>query len=251
MASHPPAKCCTVGVKHDGEPTGTLFKIGKYEAYLATPPAGVAQAKDTAILYLPDVISIWQNSKLMADQFAANGYLTLIIDLFNGDPLDLNRTGDFDFMSWLTKGSTGDNPHTPEAVDPIVVEAIKYLKQEKGIKKLGAVGYCFGAKYVARHYPEISVGYFAHPSFVDEEELAGFKGPLSIAAAETDEIFPADKRHRSEEILKEGGHPYQINLYSQTEHGFTVRCDITKKEQKFAKEQAFLQAVTWFNHWLL
>ncbi|KAK8044037.1 Hydrolase [Apiospora rasikravindrae] len=251
MASNPPAKCCTVGVKHDGEPTGTTFKIGKYEAYLATPAAGVAQAKDTAILYLPDVISIWQNSKLMADQFAANGYLTLIIDLFNGDALSLNRSGDFDFMSWLTKGSTGDNPHTTEAVDPIVVEAIKYLKQEKGVKKLGAVGYCFGAKYVARHYPDISVGYFAHPSFVDEEELAGFKGPLSIAAAETDEIFPAEKRHRSEEILKEGGLPYQINLYSQTEHGFTVRCDVSKKEQKFAKEQAFLQAVTWFNHWLL
>ena len=33
-------------------------------------------------------------------------------------------------------------------------------------------------QYVARHYPDISVGYFAHPSFVDEEELAGFKGPL-------------------------------------------------------------------------
>lgn len=82
----------------------------------------------------------------MADQFAANGYLTLIIDLFNGDALSLNRPDDFDFMSWLTKGSTGDNPHTTEAVDPIVVEAIKYLKQEKGVKKIGAVGYCFGAK---------------------------------------------------------------------------------------------------------
>lgn len=106
-------------------------------------------------------------------------------------------------------------------------------------------------QYVARHYPAISVGYFAHPSFVDEEELAGFKGPLAISAAETDAIFPAEKRHRSEEILKEGGHPYQITLYSQTEHGFTVRCDLSNKQQKFAKEQAFLQAVTWFNHYLL
>ncbi|KAI1333650.1 hypothetical protein F5Y15DRAFT_430751 [Xylariaceae sp. FL0016] len=145
MASNPPAKCCTVGVKHDGETTGTDLKVGKYAAYLATPEASKAH-KDTAILYIPDVIGIWQNSKLMADQYAANGYMCLIIDVFNGDPLDLNRTGDFDFMAWLTKGSTGDNPHTPEAVDPIVEEAIKYLKQEKGVKKLGAVGYCFGAK---------------------------------------------------------------------------------------------------------
>ncbi|KAK8085831.1 hypothetical protein PG997_007102 [Apiospora hydei] len=237
MASNPPAKCCTVGVKHDFLPPQRRahrhhLQDRPVRGLPRDAPAGVAQAQDTAILYLPDVISIWQNSKLMADQFAANGYLTLIIDLFNGDALSLNRSGDFDFMSWLTKGSTGDNPHTTEAVDPIVVEAIKYLKQEKGVKKIGAVGYCFGAKYVARHYPDIT-------------------GPLSIAAAETDEIFPAEKRHRSEEILKEGGRPYQINLYSQTEHGFTVRCDVSKKEQKFAKEQAFLQAVTWFNHWLL
>ncbi|KAK9415217.1 putative Dienelactone hydrolase [Seiridium unicorne] len=245
-----PAQCCTIGVKHEGTPTGQDIKVGKYDAYLAVPKGDKAH-KDAGILYIPDVISIWQNSKLMADQYAANGYLTLIIDVFNGDPLDLNRTGEFDFMAWLTKGSTGDNPHTQEYVDPIVVEAIKYLKQEKGIKKLGAVGYCFGAKYVARHYPAISVGFFAHPSFVDEEELVGFKGPLSIAAAETDEIFPTEKRHKAEQLLAKGGLPYQINLYSQTEHGFSVRCDQSKKVQRYAKEQAFLQAVTWFDTWLV
>ena len=42
-------------------------------------------------------------------------------------------------------------------------------------------------QYVARHYKDgIDAGYMAHPSFVDEDELAGFKAPLSIAAAETD-----------------------------------------------------------------
>ena len=70
----------------------------------------------------------------------------LIIDVFNGDPIPLNRPADFDFMSWLSKGSDGNNPHTKEQVDPIVDLAIKHLKEEKGIKKLGAVGYCFGAK---------------------------------------------------------------------------------------------------------
>ncbi|CAJ2505853.1 Uu.00g132470.m01.CDS01 [Anthostomella pinea] len=251
MASNPPGKCCTVGVKHDGEPAGTSIKVGKYDAYLATPEASKAH-KDAAILYIPDVIGIWQNSQLMADQYAANGYLCLIIDVFNGDAMSLNRPDDFDIMAWLTKGSTGDNPHTPPAVDPIVEEAIRYLQKEKGVKKLGAAGYCFGAKYVARHYKNgIACGYFAHPSFVDEDELKGFKAPLSIAAAETDPIFPADKRHRSEEILAEGKQPYQINLYSGVEHGFSVRCDTSQKHQKYAKEQAFLQAVTWFDGWLL
>ncbi|KAI0968109.1 dienelactone hydrolase [Xylaria arbuscula] len=251
MASNPPGKCCTVGTLHEGEPIGAEIKVGKHAAYLATPDPANAH-KDTAILILPDVIGIWQNSQLIADQFAANGYLTLIIDLFHGDPAPLNPPPGFDIFSWLQKGTNGDTPHTKEYVDPIVVEAIKWLQTEKGIKKLGSVGYCFGAKYVARHYENgINVGYFAHPSFVEEDELRGFKGPLSIAAAETDTIFPSEKRHRSEEILKEGGQPYQISLFSGVVHGFAVRGDISKKDHKFAKEQAFFQAVQWFDHHLV
>lgn len=98
----------------------------------------------------------------------------------------------------------------------------------------------------------VDAGYAAHPSFVDEEELQAIKGPLSIAAAETDHIFSAEKRHRSEEILKElsqGPHsvPYQLNLYSHVSHGFAVRADLSIKSAKFAKEAAFTQAVHWFD----
>jgi len=253
MASNAPAACCTQGVKHEGEPTGSSIKIaGGIEAYVAEP-TGATVHKDTAIIFLPDVIGIWQNSQLMADQLAANGYHTLIPDLFNGDALTLNRHDGFDLMAWLTKGTGGNNPHTYEAVDPIVEKSIKYL-QEKGFKKIGAVGYCFGAKYVVRFLAKgkgIDVGFVAHPSFVDEEELAAITGPLSIAAAETDGIFPAEKRHKSEGILIATKQPYQINLFSGVEHGFSVRCDLSVKVQKFAKEQAFLQAVAWFDNYLI
>jgi dienelactone hydrolase len=107
-------------------------------------------------------------------------------------------------------------------------------------------------QYVARHYKDgINVGFMAHPSFVDEEELQSITGPLSIAAAETDQIFPAEKRHKSEEILQKVGQPYQITLYSGVSHGFAVRCDLSVKIQKWSKEQAFNQAVQWFDAWLL
>ncbi|KAJ4288771.1 hypothetical protein N0V88_007307 [Collariella sp. IMI 366227] len=253
MASHPPGKCCTVGIKHEGNPAGKMIRVAdKHDAYLATPPAG-KEHKGAGILYIPDVIGIWQNSKLMADQFAANGYLTMVIDVFNGDPLSLtNRPANFDLMDWIARGSDGKNPHTKEAVDPIVLDAIKAMKEEYGIQQIGSVGYCFGAKYVVGHYKNgINVGYLAHPSFVDEDELAAISGPLAISAAETDSIFPAEKRHKSEEILQKTGQPYQITLFSGVEHGFAVRCDPSVKIQKFAKEQAFIQAVTWFDEYLL
>lgn len=66
---------------------------------------------------------------------------------------------------------------------------------------------------------KIDAGFTAHPSFVDAEELRNIKGPLSIAAAETDAIFPPEKRHESEAILKETGLPYQLSLYSGVSHG--------------------------------
>ena len=67
---------------------------------------------------------------------------------------------------------------------------------------------------------------------------------------ETDQIFTPEKRHRSEELLKEIGATYQINLYSGTEHGFAVRADLSKPQQRWAREQAFYQALTWFQEYL-
>ncbi|KAM3080419.1 hypothetical protein ACMFMG_005374 [Clarireedia jacksonii] len=61
MASNPPGKCCTEGVKHDGNPTGSTFKIAdNIETYVAEPQGKVH--KDTAILYLADVLSICELS---------------------------------------------------------------------------------------------------------------------------------------------------------------------------------------------
>ncbi|KAL7897377.1 dienelactone hydrolase [Trichoderma sp. SZMC 28014] len=250
MASNPPGSCCVVGTLHEGETTGKDIKVdGSIDAYLATPPPDKVR-DGQGILFIPDVIGIWQNSKLLADNFAAQGYTVLLPDIFNGDALPLNRKGDFDFVKWITEGTGGNNPHTPPAVDPIIVKSIKALR-DLGIKKIGAVGYCFGAKYLVRHYKSgIEAGFVAHPTNVEEDELAALTGPLSIAAAQTDPIFPTEKRHKSEEILIKTGQPFQINLYSGVAHGFAVRCDTSVKIEKFSKEQAFFQAVTWFGEHL-
>jgi dienelactone hydrolase len=97
---------------------------------------------------------------------------------------------------------------------------------------------------------KIDAAFVAHPSFVEEYELKAIKGPLAIAAAEVDQVFPKEKRHQSEDILKALSLPYQINLYSGVEHGFAVRCDITDPVARYAKESAFRQAIEWFGQHL-
>jgi len=240
MASHAPQQCCTVGVKHEGTATGELKTIGDTEIYFAYPSS---KSTDTAIVILTDVLGHKLNNvQLIADQLAANGYFVAVPDLFHGDPLGLGST---DLMTWL-KG------HPTSRVDPVVEATIKYLKGELGVKKLGSVGYCFGAKYVARFLKKgkLDAGFVAHPSFVDEDEIKGMQGPFSIAAAETDTVFPAEKRHKTEELLRDMDIPWQINLYSDVQHGFAVRADLSQPRAKWAKEQAFFQAVQWFDEYI-
>ncbi|ODA75756.1 hypothetical protein RJ55_08702 [Drechmeria coniospora] len=146
MASHPPAECCAVGTLFAGTPSGESIKIddGRVEAYVAKATGSRAR-KGCGILYLPDVIGIWQNSKLIADGFAASGYTTLVVDLFDGDAVPPNPPKGFQFFDWLERGTDGRRPHTAEHVDPIVVKGVKALR-ELGVDKIAAVGYCFGAK---------------------------------------------------------------------------------------------------------
>ncbi|EXL46733.1 hypothetical protein FOCG_11081 [Fusarium oxysporum f. sp. radicis-lycopersici 26381] len=246
MASHPPAACCTIANLHEGAPKGDIVKVGNVTGYLAKS----SKESKQAVLYLPDIFGIWQNSKLMADAFAAEGYTCLVVDTFNGDPVPLEMPEGFDIMKWLGEGSDGKNPHTAEAVDPIVVSGIEYLKSI-GITQIAAVGYCLGAKHLIRHYKDgIKVGFIAHPSFVEPEELSAITGPLSIAAAELDDLFTVEKRHESEGILSQSKQDFQINLFSGVHHGFAVKGDMKDKRQLFAKEQAFNQAVSWFKRHL-
>ena len=152
-------------------------------------------------------------------------------------------------MKWAKTGRAGKG-HGIDQIDPIISRVISYLKSELGVKKLGGVGYCYGAKFVARFSAQgrgLDASCMAHPSFVDADEIKAMVIPLSIAAAETDEIFPAPKRRETEDLLKDMKIPYQLCLYSDVEHGFAVRTDLSNKRGKFAKEAAFLQHVQWFD----
>ncbi|RJE20862.1 Dienelactone hydrolase family protein [Aspergillus sclerotialis] len=245
MASNPPSTCCATGFRHEGTPVGETKKVGNVDTYIVYPKNNKTPEK--AVVFLTDIFGIYNNSQLLADEFANNGYLTVIPDLFRGDAIthEAMEGGKVDLPSWIQN-------HQTQQVDPIVEAIIKYVREELGVKKVGAVGYCFGGKYVCRFMKpgKVDVGYTAHPSFVTHEELGGINGPLSIAASEIDQIFTTQLRHESEDTLIKTGQPWQINLFSGVSHGFAVRADLSIPHNKFAKEQAFCQAVVWFNQYL-
>lgn len=132
---------------------------------------------------MPDAFGLeFINNKLLADDFARAGFTTVIPDIFRGDPVAHTAFSDpskpFDIQGWLAK-------HPIDVITPVLEASIKGLKEEYGTKKVGAVGYCFGGRYVIRFLADgaIDAGFAAHPSSVEYAEVEAVKGPLSLALA--------------------------------------------------------------------
>ncbi|KAK4099018.1 alpha/beta-hydrolase [Parathielavia hyrcaniae] len=246
-------------VAHSGTPVGKEVKHGNLTIYISQPDKNNARARaraGAAVLFLTDVwgLALLEN-RLLADSYARAGYLTVMPDLFNGSPApaDINvDTPGFNATEFLAR-------HSPAATDSLVATTIAYMRSssssEFGVTRIAAPGYCFGGRYAFRFLGKgegegVDVGFAAHPSVLQPSEIAAVRGPVSIAAAENDELFNATARAEAERVLAEnaGNVPYQINLYSGTMHGFGVRIDLADPQQRYAKEQAFLQAVRWFDY---
>ncbi|KAK0638543.1 Alpha/Beta hydrolase protein [Cercophora newfieldiana] len=121
---------------------------------------------------------------------------------------------------------------------------------QPGITKIALAGFCWGGKYAFRFLAAGKGGdaaFTAHPSLLLDDGVEAVTGPVSVAFAEHDEMLLPLRCGEIEALLLGTGEHYQNTLYSGTPHGFGVRADISDEEQRFGKEEAFLQAVKWFD----
>ncbi|KAI5795729.1 Alpha/Beta hydrolase protein [Geopyxis carbonaria] len=237
MAAKAPGKCCGTGTLHTGTPRGRMQTFGGVETYIT------GHSSTKVLLYLTDILGhVLPNNQLLADDFAAAGYKVIMPDLFSGDAWPLNPPEGADLNAWLAG-------HGLEQTEPIITAVMADIESKLKPKSLAAAGYCFGGKYVTRLLAAggaVQSGFMAHPSFVTMEEVSAVSKPLAIAAAETDTIFPPELRHQTEAKLTEIKAQYQINLFSGVAHGFAVRGNMSVPVEKYAKDQAFKQAVDWY-----
>ena len=105
------------------------------------------------------------NAQLLADDYARNGFKVVVPDIFPdaapGDALEpgvINVT--FDFGQWLGRNGA----HVTEPVVRKVVAALR----EQGVKRFGALGYCYGARVVFNlaFDNELDVIVVSHPSLL-------------------------------------------------------------------------------------
>ncbi|OWO99356.1 hypothetical protein B2J93_8753 [Marssonina coronariae] len=233
---------CASGVLTGTNSTGKFETVGGINTYLAYPPRKSENNTDVAILYLSDIFGVQLvNNRLLADSFALAGYFVAEPDLFGGDAIPVDGLSDpsFNFTAWNER-------HPPEVIDAIVASTIASLRQEYGVKKIVATGYCFGGKYIARFLAPgkgLDAGFTAHPSNVVDSEWEGIDAPLSIAYGQLDASNTPSQRAAAEAIFISKNATFQTTLYAGAEHGFAVRTNLTDPLKAFAQESAYIQAV--------
>ncbi|KAG2362170.1 Alpha/Beta hydrolase protein [Suillus spraguei] len=242
-------KDCIQGVRHEGEPSGTLETIAGVACYVATPT--VDYHKDKVILFLPDVFGIELiNAQLLADDFAKNGFKVVAIDYFNGDGLPADKVLNdklFDFRGWLAA-------HCAEVTRPPVDKVIAALKEE-GVTKFAVAGYCFGGRYAFDLAFDniIQCAVVSHPRQLKipedfETYFSKSTAPLLINSCEIDRLFTAEAQAKADEILGDGKFApgYRREHFLGCRHGFAIRGDLSDPLVKAGKEGSFLASVEFF-----
>jgi len=241
-------KDCISGVRHEGTPEGKIEQIAGIECYVATPT--IDYPKDKVILYLSDVFGIpLINNRLLADDFARNGFKVVMPDILVGDPIadeELN-SGNFDFGAWFAK-------HPDSSWQNVVDKVVGALK-EQGVTRFGTTGYCFGAPpaFYLAFKNESHATVVSHPSRLQvpadlEKYRAESKAPLLINSCEVDQQFPKESQAIADEILGGGKFSvgYERTYWDGCTHGFAVRGDLSNPKVKAGKEGSFKATVEFF-----
>ncbi|OBT96135.1 hypothetical protein VE01_06922 [Pseudogymnoascus verrucosus] len=270
--------CCTLPSIHPHTPLGTILSISGTSTYLTLPPnTPTATPHPRALLYLTEGYgTLLPNSQLLADHLSLLLNCPVIMpDQFRNEPFPMVKPPGWDDEAAFIRLQTD---HHPGTVDPMLEKVLEWMQRPVGhaegglggVVRVGAIGYCFGGRYVMRLLAEgkIEAGVVNHPSFFTLDEVsalgrpAGGKEegegggkvkvwkPLAIFAAEEDDILPEGKRRATEDRLKEGGVTWVCTTYAGTLHGFSVRGDLNDPVVKFARDSALDGAVKWFNEYL-
>ena len=232
------AQCC------DNPPTlnpssgvGLVQEIGGIQSY-------VVGSSDTklAVLFISDVYGYEApNLRKLADKVAAAGYYAVVPDFLHGEPYDAENT-ERPIQVWIK--DHGPDKGCEEA--KLVIEALK----QKGISKIGAVGFCWGAKVVvqlAQSQEYIQAGALLHPSFVTVDDVKGVKVPLAVLGAEIDHLSPPELVKQFEEALNAKAEVDGfVKIFPGVAHGWTVRYNTEDAAAVKCAEEAHQDMLGWF-----
>jgi len=210
------------------------------------------------------------NPRLIADRIAEHGFLVLVPDIFNGNPLSSEFLTVMDIpdnstdpahqpliekkKKWMSQLPAWLAENPPSNETNLIEKLIDHLKAE-GYQNFGMIGYCYGAKIVltiAGRENRLGAFAVAHPSLLNQDDIKNLKTPGLFLCAETDSAFPVNGlRKEAEEILKEKDVENVFVDYPGTTHGFGIRADDSNPVYSAAAKDATARAIQFYKKHLL
>jgi carboxymethylenebutenolidase len=190
---------------------------GKFRGYLCLPRSG----KGPGLVVEQEIFGINENVRLVCENYAREGYVTLAPDLFwrmepNVDmgysPAEWQRA--FDFFKRFD-------------VDKGIQDVAATMKQLRGMKectgKAGAIGYCLGGKLAyltaARTDVDCAVAYYGVGLDQNLGEKGKIRKPLLMHIAEKDQFVPPEAQAKIKAGLKDVK-TVEIHSYPGVDHAF-------------------------------
>ncbi|CDZ96174.1 Predicted hydrolase related to dienelactone hydrolase [Phaffia rhodozyma] len=259
-------ECCVSGHIHSGTPGGQATTVYGLPTYIANPKGG---SKEKTVMIIPDIFG-WEttNIRLVADEWAAKGYRTLIPDIFAGDSVPLDLLTTIPNLRDREKKTLADKAidtvklgatfgpwtftHRDSVILPIINDYLKAVRADPEVKKIVAVGFCFGGRHAilaADKDGVIDAAVAYHPSQVSvPSEINAIMKPTFIAVGDEDDMVPMSQVEQIKQIIqerKETNHSegLDLKLYHKAVHGFAVRGDLTDDHELKTKEDAFKDAL--------
>lgn len=183
--------------------------------YLARPTAGAAGGKAPGVLMIHEWWGLNDNIRAMARRMAGEGYVTLAVDLYEGE----------------VASDPGRARELIGTVDP--ARAVENLRQARAYltgaggaaDSVGVIGWCFGGGWALRtglalgEEIDAVVMYYGQP-ITDPEELAELQAPLLGIFGGQDSGIPLEAVNAMSNALGKLHKPVEIVVYPQAGHAF-------------------------------
>ncbi|KAM6318973.1 carboxymethylenebutenolidase homolog [Aegotheles albertisi] len=236
---------CDIGDRFDYGGRGQEVQVEHIKAYVCKPGAST----DKAVIVIHDIFG-WQlpNTRYMADMLAANGYIAICPDFFVGQEAWKLSNDWASFNDWLKTRNAGK-------IDKEVGVILKYLSEQCGAKKIGAVGFCWGGaavQHLMLKNPHLKTGVSLYGVIKFFEDRSSLLHPTFFIFAGKDELIPLEQVTLLEQKLKQNCEvDYEVKIYPGQTHGFVHRKreDINPQDKPYI-EEGRKDMINWLNKYL-
>ncbi|XP_059632576.1 endo-1,3;1,4-beta-D-glucanase-like isoform X2 [Cornus florida] len=183
------------------------------------------------------------NLRKLADKVGAAGFYVVVPDFLYGDPHGDNA--EKPLQVWI-------KDHEPNKGFEDAQHVISAL-ESKGVSKIGAAGFCWGAKVVVElaKYAYIQAAVMLHPSFVTLDDIQGVKVPISVLGAEIDNYSPPELLKQFEGALNAKPEVDGfVKIFPGATHGWTVRYKDEDEVAVKSAEESHRDMLNWFVNYL-